>query len=1000
MPAKSRMLNIACLSGVSLVALTAALPGAALAQESQQARRSEAVVVTGSRIATLENQQISPVRILSGDEIRASVELDIDELLKQQNQFLPSNGGTTNPAQLESHGASTIDMRGLGQNRSLVLVNGQRVTPNGFRNSVDVNVIPAAMIARIETLTGGAAAVYGADAVAGVTNFILRDSFEGLEVTASGNTAEEGDAQSWSVGITGGMNFMGDRGNIVLHAGYTDRGGMKREDRSWALPEVDDLGNLFAQTFPTPGGAFYRWANATTAPVTTGAPTFAYSRAGTLQNTAETQAFSQFEAFQNPNDRTNAALFAKFRFSDFAEVYGRATYTIINNVSQQVPVRSNSNPNALATSQRIPGAVFGAGLQQADVLIQRTNPFITPAILGAINAAGGFNLNAAGTAAGSDAVRLRTLKTLTELGALTDDTERENYQVVIGLRGDITSTIRYDLSYVTGKNVEIVTRNGWGSLQRWLQATNATTVNGQAACVDASNGCVPFNLFGPEASSAASRAWILGSTDDLFNKRSRHQDVLMLNISGDTSGLFELPAGPIGWVVGAERREEFGNSLFGARAFLRDNLHGQGVRDNLVAEFAMTEYFGELRVPLLKELPLIEALDLELAGRQTDHERIPDYDTWKVGLSWAVTPDFRLRGSKQTVVRGPNIGEFFGAATQVPITGAGRPTDYCSDPARFGVPAALCAATGAPSTTGYLPLQGATNLPLIDNAFAIQGGGGGAIEAESGETFTYGFVYQPDFLPGLSILLDYYKITLDGAIGSVSPIQSMEGCYLILQDAGSRLCRNIRRGADGRVTTIEQRDTNLALIETSGWDFTLNYSADMPEGLPGDRIFINFNAGIVEEYVRLDFAGANIFNCAGKFGTQANCGDAGSGIRAVPEYRHNLAVAWTADKLTIRGNWRVQGEVDALIGETAPPGWRGVFTPNRNLVKHIPTWDYFDLGFTYRITDDLRISGTINNVFDKEPPILGSAQQDANTLPAQYDIIGRRFGLNITWRYN
>eukprot|EP01034_Spumella_vulgaris_P011304 gene11304-14376_t len=216
-------------------------------------------------------------------------------------------------------------MRGLGQNRTLVLVNGQRVTPNGFRNSADVNSIPSALISRIETLTGGAAAVYGADAVAGVTNYILRDNYEGLEVAVNGGTSEKGDAQSYSIGITGGMNFFEDRGNIVLHASYADRGILKREDRAWALPELNDAG-LFIQTFPTAGGAFTRWASATAAPAGTAAPTFAYAADGTLGTPAGTQAFSQFEAFQNPNDRTNAAIFGTFKLAKWAEFYGRGTY--------------------------------------------------------------------------------------------------------------------------------------------------------------------------------------------------------------------------------------------------------------------------------------------------------------------------------------------------------------------------------------------------------------------------------------------------------------------------------------------------------------------------------------------------------------------------------------------------------------------------------------------------------------------------------------------------
>jgi iron complex outermembrane recepter protein len=951
-------------------------PAAAVAQAAPAATpaEGEVIVVTGSRIATRAERAISPVRVLDAATIQAANDVNIDEFLKTQNQFLPSNGATTNPTLLESHGASTLDMRGLGQNRTLVLVNGQRAVPNGFRNSTDVNAIPNALIDRIETLTGGAAAVYGADAVAGVTNYILKDSYEGLQLTGTYGQAEEGDATSYAIGATWGMNFAGDRGNIVLHAGYTERGELQRRDRDWAVPEVNDAG-AFIQTFPTAGGSFTR-LNGTTPAAT---PLFAYSATGALQATAGTNTFSDLEAFWNPNDRTNAAVFANFEVAPFLELYGRFTYSLINNTSQQIPVRSNGNPAA------------------QDVLIQRNNPFITPTLRALFEPGGsttGWNLNAAGTAAGTEAMRVRVAKTLTEMGPLLDLTERTQQQLVVGMRGDLGANISYDLAYVTGETVEDVIRNGWGALDRYLQATNATTVNGQAVCVNTANGCVPYNLFGPNAASPEAVAWVYGDPAELFNQRNRTQDVLSLTFTGSTEGFFSLPAGPIGWAVGAERREEWGNSIFGTRAATRNHLHTQGARADLVADFELTEYYAEVRLPILSDLPFIQQFDIEAAGRHSQHSRSGDYDTWKLGASWQVTDSLRFRGSQQSVVRGPNIGEFFGAAVEAPITGTGRPTDYCSDPARFNVPTALCTALGAPATPGYLPLQGTANLPLIDGAVAVQGGGE-AIRPESGDTYTYGFVYQPQWLRGLSLIVDYYHIQIDDAIGTITPVQLMESCYLVLQDASSALCQKIQRNPAGQVIRFDQRDTNLTLLKTAGWDFSVGYNARMPVGLPGDRINILFTGGTVDTFVRLLFPSDNLFDCAGKFGGGA-CSDAGTGIRAIPQYRHNLNVAWTNDDLTLRFGWRLTGQVDALIPATPVPTWRNVAV-NTNAVQHIDTQDYLDLGFSYRVTENLRIGGSVTNLFDVEPPLLGSAQSDANTLPGQYDIIGRRFGLNFTW---
>jgi iron complex outermembrane recepter protein len=963
--------------------------GFATAQVADPAK-AEVVIVTGSRIATASNRAISPVRVITAESIRDTGEVNIDEILKTQNQFLPSNGATTSPLSLESHGASTLDMRGLGQNRTLVLVNGQRATPNGFRNSADVNAIPSAMIARVETLTGGAAAVYGADAVSGVTNFILRDRYEGFEVTATGNISGEGDGESYGLGITYGKSFFDDRLNIVGHAGYVERGEILRIDRSWSTPEVNDAGaNVPATNIPafTSGGSFQRFATATaTAP--TAAPIFAYDPSGALLTSGVAapllDTFSKFEAFQNPNDRTNFALFATFEVAPWAKFYTRATHAIVNNTSQQLPIRTTGNPAA------------------QDILVQRTNPFVTSALTNAIVGAGGFNLNAAGTAAGTDAVRLRVSKTLLEFGPLTDQTERTTTQIVVGLKGDITPHIKYDLAFVSGSNVEEVYRWGWGSLQRYRQATNVISVGGQAACADATNGCVPFNIFGPSAGSAAAVAFINGDRSEIFNKRVRHQDVANLAVSGDTTGLFSLPAGPIGWAVGVERREEDGNSAFGPRAAVRDTLHFQGARgqgplfnEPLKADFELTEVYAEMLVPVLEDVPFFKSLDLEGAYRWSDHSRSGRYETWKLGLNWAVNDTLRFRGSQQSVVRGPNIGEFFTGGTEEVLAGGARPIDYCSEPSRYNVPQAFCSASGAPAP-GYIQTVGGA-APLIDGAIRVFGGDLN-IKPESGETFTYGFVLTPQSIPGLSVLVDYYEIQLDDAIGSISATQLMDSCYLVLQDANSNICRKITRDpTTGRITRFDTRDANLTLLKTAGTDITISYSAKIPEGLLGDRVSIMFNGGRVNTFQRQLFPSDNLFDCAGKFGGGV-CTDAGTGIRAIPSFRSSLNVGWTSGPLTLRGTWRYSGEVDALLGRNPPPGWIGTWVPNTNSVQHIDSWDYFDLGATYVVSDRLRISGTVNNVFDKLPPILGSAQSDANTLPNQYDIVGRRFGINILWK--
>jgi iron complex outermembrane recepter protein len=280
-------------------------------------------------------------------------------------------------------------------------------------------------------------------------------------------------------------------------------------------------------------------------------------------------------------------------------------------------------------------------------------------------------------------------------------------------------------------------------------------------------------------------------------------------------------------------------------------------------------------------------------------------------------------------------------------------------------------------------------LPRIVGATVTLGGGGGAIKPESGETLTYGFVFTPDFMRGLSVIVDRYEISLDGAISTISPFNRMQACYLVIQDLSNKICQGITRDpVTGQIIRFEGRDENIALVETSGWDISIYYRARMPRGLPGDRFEFSYLAGITDRFLRQDFATAPIIDCAGYYGSAGSCTDSGLGNRGVPEYRHTISGAWTGGSLTLRGAWRLQGAVDMF--PAAP------FNTYR--LQHIDTWDYFDAGFTYRIAEGISVGGTVTNLFDKEPPIMGSAQRDANTQPSQYDVQGRRYGLSFSWR--
>jgi iron complex outermembrane recepter protein len=974
-PTRSNLTSTIALSALAAMAFNTTV----CAQASQPAQEPEVVIVTGSRIATLATRGISPVQIVSAEAIQNTAGVDVDQILKELSQFSPSTGQTTSPALLESHGASTLDMRGLGQNRTLVLVNGQRATPNGFRNSVDINTIPSTLIKRVETLTGGAAAVYGADAVAGVTNFILNDSYQGLEVTFSGNTSEQNDATNYTVGITGGLNFMEGRGNITAHVAYTDRSVLLRGDREWARNEVNDLGLPFGGPLATVGGQFTRTVaggnfnlSGVGGPASTN--TIFFPTTGSPRNTNPNEPLSFKEAFINPNDRQNAAVFAKFEFNKHFEVFGRYQYSLINNKSWTLPVNGGTNVGS-------------------PILIRSDNPYINTPALSAIfsplfltNARNATDTAAApnGPLAAGEvrSVRLTVSRIMDEFGYRNDYAEREMTQLVLGFKGELTKHIGYEFNYIDGKNTETVDRENAGVASRMAQATNVTTVNGQAACVDPSNGCVPMNLFGAGAVSAAAAEWV-GGGRFFFNQRNREQKVINLAVSGTTEDFFSLPAGPIGFSIGVENRDEWGNTLFGDRARLALTMASgsTGFRLNQSAAYDLTEVFGELRVPLLANLPFVERLEFEGAYRKTDHSQAGEYETSKLGLNWEITDDFRLRGSQQTVVRGANLGELFNLINFPLYTGTR--VDPCSNPTVELTTAEFCAAAGAPTA----PYDG-----TLRNLVTTPQGGDPNMDPEEGDTVTYGFVYTPKFVPGLSVVVDYYKISIDNAISGISADDRLSICYRETRDLSSPICQSIRRDPTTKlITEILTADTNIALLKTSGTDFSIYYNARIPKGIPGDRINISYTGTMLESYERrADSRPATlVFDCAGRFGGGAlgggACTDSGLGTRALPDFRSTLNVAWSKGKLTVRGAWRYFGETDILI-------------PNANLIQHIQPYDYFDMGVSYKFNDNLRMTANVTNLLNTEPPIMGSNQTDANTLPNQYDIIGRRYGINLVWK--
>jgi outer membrane receptor protein involved in Fe transport len=889
---------------IAVLALTAA---PAIAQEAAQDSDDalSEVVVTGSRIPRTDLTATSPVAITSQEQIRLDRALNVEDFSVKLPQL--AGGVNATAAGSDAYGAQTLDLRNFGQNRTLVLVNGTRATPFSFRNAVDVNAIPAPILKRVDVLTGGAAAVYGADAVAGVVNFIIDDEFEGLELSANYESAQDGGSQLGAHVAFGGL--IGDRGNIVGFLEYSKRDDLRAGDRPFALPRSLPVAGI--------GGNFTDVASGRT---------FSFDAAGNFTTTPQTTDFTPEFLLVQPLERINASAFFKYDLADSVQAYGRA---MVSNVQTTGSSRSGSAPVVV----------------NEVVTITDTNPFLPAQARSLLTFVNG-------------AAQVRVNRALGELGIITADTERNTLQAQFGLRGDITDAIKWDVYGQYGRTEEETTVNGDAI------RNNATGQSRFAAIANT------VDIFGPGANLTG-----FGSS---FQRdiRERKQTVIAATVSGKSSDWFELPAGPIGFAIGYEYRDEKGTIRQDAALSLGLSFR-QGTELPVDGEFDTNEVYAELLVPVLKDLPGVQALDLEGAYRTSDYSNTGRLNTNKFGLSWTITEDVRVRGTRQKVIRAPNIGEFAGPVSSIPfsslVTVARLRPRYQGDPCVLGTGnAEQCRRFNAPAPGSYDSFAAAN---LRGNYFF---GCNPEIQPERGTTTTLGAVFTPRFLDDLSLTVDYYDIDLEDAVGQIQPVDALTSCYITNPVANNPLCAAVTRDpVTGFILNGFPIDRNLAVIKQKGFDVGANYSLELPEGAPGQRLRFQYQGSIVTDYTIQRNEVLTPIDCKGTYGFTCSS-DAVSLV--APDYRHRVTLGWEFAQLTAQVGWQRIGEVrDSALGST----------------EKIKAQDYFDLAFSYKPLESLSINLGVDNAFDKKPPTPTNAGT-FNTYPDTYNVVGRTYGVSIT----
>ena len=926
------------LRGTALSALSiTAMATPAFAQDEAE---EDVIIVTGSRIVRPDLEASSPVAVIAGDDFKTFNSPSVESLLSENPQFLPENGPAVNNG---SPGAATLNLRGLGDQRTLVLVDGKRMVSYDYNGIVDVNTIPTALIKRVDVLTGGASAVYGSDAVSGVVNFILDDEMTGLRLDGSTQITGHGDGEVYDLNVTGGID-LGGRGNIVASVGYLKRKLVYQGDRDYAK-FVLDSGDLVS-----PGGS------STTFP-TNFDNTFINDGNDYYQIGANDQLVPYYQPYNygppnyltTPQERWLGTVLAKFDVTDSIELYGRGTY-----VSSKV------------NSQSAPTGTFGYTFD-----IYRENPYLT-------DQQEALFFNGLDQSVESTSVGIR--RRIVESGGRTTTYDNEAWQGVVGLRGEFANGFSWDLfgQYAqTKRDIAYLNDITYGLVAQALDAVDDG--NGNIVCRDPSNGCVPINLFTQDPIPQDALAFISATGKQ---KDKSQQYVFGASVSGDIGTLSPWSDSAAGFAIGAEYRKEKGVSTIDD-LYASGELIGYGQGQTFPAfSYDVKEVYGELLVPLVTDRSLFQDLNLELGARYSDYSTVDSVFSWKAGANWTPVDGLRMRGMFQRAVRAPNLYEL-SAPTVAGIDNLG--SDPCSgtNPVGNSTLTDLCIATGAPAgQIGQIagPVSGQIN------AFY---GGNLDLQEEKSDTFTLGFVATPRGIPGMSIAIDYYNIRIKNAIDVLagSPQNVVDACYEIFQDASSPYCQAIIRNdltgalSGGIDYGVQQFNFNSAVLKTKGVDVNFDYTRPF-----GDNNTIGFHlAGTyVDSYKKQGDTFVEPTECAGKFGFSCN-------IAPMPKWKHTATLTLGLGDITVAGRWRLIGSVSEDDGTDI-------------LRAKIGSYSYFDLTGSADIADAFTFRVGVNNLFDKDPPIVGAAAggtsyNSANTFPTVYDPLGRTFFAGISAKF-
>ncbi len=972
-------------SGISAIAVAAILPfsiQASYAADDDAAADEEVsfeeVIVTGSRIKRDTYSSASPISSFSSEDFKNSGVTGVDEFLKDIPAFTGFQlGASTNNG---NDGARKVDMRGLGFNRTLILINGRRqVGDANGDGAVDLNSVPSAMIKNIEVLKDGASTIYGSDALAGVVNIILHDDFEGFEISADyGAATEKWDAENWGISALGGVS--NERGNFTMSMQYSKQNEIKQSEREFAqetlFPFLQADGTFLAQGSGSSNHRTMRPQDAVFGSATTTLASQLAAAGGPAGSLITDEVTGEVRAFNGATDTFNFApdnaLITpnerwQFGANGHYDLIDSANFGTVEGYMEVLYTRRTSSQTlAPDASFGTTNDAFGSGLPNDWVPASNPfNPFGDNAagpdgILGNADDLNPYGITGSG---------VRVNRRFAETGGRNFAQSSDTFRMVGGLKGDVSDNLSWDFSYTYAENEQIDETKNLHRFDKFAIAVDPAQCALDPAC-DAAGVIDPFSPIG-------------GITEDqltflmaksLKDLRKSRMTLWSFNLTGDTEGMIELPGGPVGWAIGFENRNEEGQFL--PDEFIGEGLTTGGASQPSSGDFGVKEYFGEIFLPLANDTSWAKELSAEASVRHSNYNTSAGKTTtYRVGLNYAPIDDVRFRAVYSTGFRAPNI-------TEINQRQSGS----------FPIVEPLCEFADR-------RLEGGTITQTIwDNCNALGFGTDDStefgfawqslqttlapekpLEPETSKTFTLGTVITPTAIPGLAISVDYWNIEINNVIGTDDINDLFRAC---MDSVGltAPACQGFNDSGTGPILTfIFPGDTvtefgNLGTIKTDGIDINASY-----QGSIDNETVTGYHATFAATWMN---SRTQSFPLSG---TSEFVGTA-DGFGIFPEWRWNTSVGVNGE------NWDLTWDT-RFIGETQDR-LRPAFLTDDSVAESV--W-YHDLIASYTHKGTTLTVG-VNNLTDIQAPRFHSAF-NANTEPGVFDVIGRRFWAKVTTRF-